>query len=193
MRCLLQVVCGLVVGMAVFFWVPLGGHWAFNGIDDFDLRTAVALLASAVVGVLLAPPSRPTAVGRKVLAVFGGAAAVLGSLFVGFWLIGLGFTDFMVSTGLAERSGPNNIEPRPDSFFSVILTVLALAAIVHTSFALLAIACAVAAPISALLAIWGVGSSGAPGQSLSNCVQVATNACAKMKNNWGCLTKRNVK
>jgi cytochrome bd-type quinol oxidase subunit 1 len=141
--------------MAVFFWVPLGGHWAFHGIDDFDLRTAVALLASAVVGVLLAPASRPTTVGRKVLAVFGAAAAVLGSLLVGFWLVGLGFTDFMVSAGLAERPGPNGIEPRPDNFFGVIFTVLALAAVVHAALALLAIACAVAAPVSALLALGG--------------------------------------
>ncbi len=155
MRRVLQVVCGLVVGMAVFFWVPVGGHWKFHGITDFDLRTAVALLASAVVGVLLAPPSRPTALGRKVLTVFGGAAAVLGILFVGFWLVGRGFTDFMVSAGLAERAGPNSMELRPDNFFVVIFIVLALVAIVHASLALLALACAVVAPVSALLAIWG--------------------------------------
>jgi hypothetical protein len=155
MRRVLQGVCGLVVGMAVFFWVPLGGHWAFHGINDFDLRTAVSLLASAVVGVLLAPPSRPTTVGRKVLAVFGGAAAVLGILFVGCWLFNKGFTDFMVGAGLAERSGPNSMELRPDNFLVVLVVIFTVLALAHAALALLALACAVVAPVSALLAIRG--------------------------------------
>jgi hypothetical protein len=67
MRWVLQAVCGLVVGMAVFFLAPVPGPGAFLE------NSAVAVLASAAVGVVLAPPSRTTTVGRKVLAVFGGA------------------------------------------------------------------------------------------------------------------------
>ncbi len=145
----LQVVCGLIIGMTVFFMVPVPGPWAY------DLRTAVAVLASAAVGVLLAPPSRPATVGRKVLAVFGGAAAVLALLFVGWWLIERGFADLMVGAGLVERSGLNSMELRPTNFLTLIFVVLALVAICHAAVALVAIACAVVAPVSALLAIRG--------------------------------------
>ena len=109
----LQVVCGLIIGMTVFFMVPVPGPWAY------DLRTAVAVLASAAVGVLLAPPSRPATVGRKVLGVFGGAAAVLALLFVGCWLIERGFADLMVGAGLVERSGLSSMELRPTNFLTL--------------------------------------------------------------------------